>query len=363
MMMAHMLGASVDIDIAEELIGQMDGKIKISIGSVIYLIIPFAALFIGGFIYSKQSVAANIREKLYGAIGIGVFYGLFLAVMTFFSGISLEQSVEEFSMKLAVNYSFLGALFMGLILGSLFSILGILSTLGKFKTTGHLPGLFQYGQAIHQGISAVWRGLLISFAVMTIIVMVLGSTIKEDMMFELPFLEESSWGAIVLLIGIQLGYYFWHLFTLGTINLTAFIEGETEGFSYSLLTGLAGKGEEFVYLMSDMETFDLIIKFGIIIPILLFIWAGYKIGFKSSTSGTALHIAVFSLVFAVISAFLVSITNFNLSMSGTFITEMMGEAEPSVQFGYSMMAVFIKSFLFSFAAAFTGAYVNKVRNQ
>lgn len=100
---------------------------------------------------------------------------------------------------------------------------------------------------------------------------------------------------------------------------------------------------------------DLYLKLAILIPVALFIWAGFKLERKPNVIK---NLVIFSVVYAVIMSLLAAFTDIGFGLSGG--SENAEDAlEFSLQLGFGPFGTFIKSLLFSFVFAFLGTFIHK----
>ncbi|MDE3840203.1 hypothetical protein C0966_12685 [Bacillus methanolicus] len=347
----------VDMNIDEPI----SGEIKLSFGAMILLLIPLLSLFSSGMIYQKISRETSPASLFYGAITVGIIYGLLLVIISLFSGFDYDVDSELLSIKIHTSYSIFSAFIKGFGFAFLFSYIGMLFAINFKKATGHLSQVHEYGEAIHQGISTFFRSML-AFSVISIIIF--------KMMTD-KFLNQLAWligdatvqqiidksSQFVLAIGTQIGLFTWNLSSFGTLKLVGRSDDEDSIFTYSMFKGIETKGD-FTDLdlykfheIIDSSNFGLYTKLGTLLLIILFIWSGYRISKKASNS--LVSIVIYSFVYSLLFSLLTAITKFHISGTAS------NESSFEMMLGFSGIAGFIKSYLMSFIFAYAGTFIAK----
>jgi hypothetical protein len=332
-------------------------------GLIIYLLVPFIALFIGGLVagYRNRNTDKGLLES---NLAISALYGLTLSVISLFAGMSFSEKIREdalnLDIKLGIDYSFFGSLFTGFIMAFVFAGLGILFAQNFRKFTGNLSEMIPYGEAIHQAFSTMVRGVILLFVFFVIFI-----SSKLDMAKDWAAYELGLQGLIdkiyllIITIAAQLSVYVWNLIHFGKFTFSGNEDGDVGSISYSVWSGLSANGEgeqELFFLEKGLEMLDipLYLKLAFIIPILLFVWAGYRIASKGNG---IIELAVFSFVYAILLAGIAAITDMG------FTAELSGfdSGKMEMAWGFSGFGMFIRSFLFAFLFSYAGSWLTRLR--
>ncbi|MBB5173869.1 hypothetical protein [Texcoconibacillus texcoconensis] len=336
-MMAHFVGFSV-VGSGGEL---AELSMSAQTGLYLYLLVPLVALMIGGFVSAKQNAHFGVFERFNLSVVIGAVYGAVLAVFSLFAGTSMALDMGEFGgpgMDIAVSgqYSFFAALWHGFLLGTIFSFFGALMQFGPPKVTSHLSGRLTYGESLHQAISTVIRGVLLSVFVLLVVFLVQfgGEVFDDTFMF------------IVLLT--QLGGYLWVLLNFIPFSMSADMFGESGALNVSVLSGFEAVGE-----MGDtavLNDYGIYLYLGLLLPIALFLWAGYRI--RLQVKGDVLKaVLAFSGTYALLMAALATLTAFSFEMNAGSLGVGAEMLEVSIGFGFftTLFISFITASLLTYA--------------
>ncbi|MGM0903638.1 MAG: hypothetical protein ACQEXB_21380 [Bacillota bacterium] len=345
-------------------------SIDIQNGSVLYIFIPFVSLFVGGVI-----LGARNRKKQLSLLGLNlsmaVIYGVVLAITAIFAGFSYKTKVvNEFfnvNIQMANNYSFISSLILGLSFAFIFSGLGILFSRNYRKITGHLPEIMPFGEAVHQAFSTVVRGMALLFVLFILYFSTKVNEWKDNLGLFLAgsgietLLEKSS--MFVVTLSAQLSNYVWNLLHLAPLGLTVKDDSEEMSVGYSVFKGLTSNEEheyEIAFLQQMLEGSDvgLYLKIALIIPILLFVWAGYQLAKGHENQLT--QVAVFSLIYAIIMGGLALITD--LGFAAKISETGYGSEEVGASLGFSALGVLTRSFIFAFIFSYAGTWVRKLKS-
>lgn len=343
------------------------GELNLSFTYVLFIILPLIGLFGSGILYRKKQTDVSLQSFLSGAIGIALIYSLLLTIFSLFSGFDyeLKHADDGVSFNLAMNtaYPLFETFFKGLMFGMVFSLLGMLFSINFRQMTKQLEMLIPYGNAVHQGFAAFLRG----FTALTIIMVAILISKINDVKAMLPMvdipgvsqlvLEKTTWVACYL--GVQLSSIVYGMSHFSPLSLKYEGDGDSGEFSFSTLSGFKTDStsmDEDLYLdlFFNVTNIDLYLKFAMIIPILLLIFAGYSLAKSKEFSFGSL--AILSLVY---SLFVSALASFSaISLDGLIN---MGDEENAITFsiGVSVIRVFIGSFILSYIAGFAGSYLTK----
>lgn len=347
----------------------MGVDVLIKNGLLIYLLIPFLSLFAAGIFAGRRNKITSLSEYLYDGAGIAVFYSIILTIVSLFAGFSFNTNLQDLNMVIDINnhYSFSKTFFMTLIIGFLFSSLGILFSIRFRKTTGHLSEWIPYGEAIHQAISVPVRGTFILFMIVFAFLSSKISDLKDVLGSELegtPFSEflDKSYGLLISL-SIQLGSYIWNLLHFASLSLTSKDDNNVGSIGYRVFGGIkatgSAKDSDFSSIAGILSSADIgfYLKLAILIPIGLLLWSGFHIAKQPNLFKNLL---VFSFVYALFMLMIVAVSDLGFSFSfvnaGSHYTA-------SMMLGFSPVIMFISSFIFSFVFAYAGSWIDKLRTR
>lgn len=337
-------------------------KLKLSFGLIILLLIPLLSHFISGIIYQKTSREISTANLFYGAITVGILYGLLFAIVSLFSGFDYDVDSDLLSIKIHTSYSIFSAFLKGFGFAFLFSFIGMLFSINFKKATGHLSQVHEYGEAVHQGISTFFRSML-AFSVISFITFKIMTEKSFNQLAELfgdsaaeKIIEKSF--QLALVIGTQIGLYIWNLASFGTLQLIMRPYNKEGILSYSMFKGIETKGDFTdleldlykLHEMIDRSDFGLYTKLGTLLLIVLFIWSGYKISKRATNS--LVSIAIYSLVYSLLFCLLTALTKFYFSASDNGLSF-------ELMLGFSAMKGFIISYLMTFIFAYAGTFIGK----
>jgi hypothetical protein len=350
--------------------GNAAANVQVKNGFVIYLLIPFIGLFAAGILSGRRNKRTNLISRLFDAVGIAILYSVFFTIFSFFAGFSYHVDLNEklFNVTIDINthYSFIKTLLMTFLLGFFFSSLGNLFSIRFRKTTGHLADWLPSGEAIHQAIAVPFRGILILFVVLTISITSKVSDLKDEFG---AYLSGTPWSQLldksytwIGTFSVQLGAYIWDLLHLSPLTFLLTAKSEKASVEYGIFSGFktsVNTGDFDIQTLESMISstdLEMYLKFAILLPIVLFLWAGFRI---SKRPHFFKNLLVFSFVYAIIMAGLTAFSDLGFSFSG----KAMGEIAPNVsmELGFEPLGIFMRSLLSSFVFAYLGSWISKLR--
>ncbi len=350
--------------------GSVNADALIKNGFLIYLFIPFIGLLAAGILSGRLNQRRSFSERFYDAAGIALLYSIFFTIVSFFAGYSFHTSVDagigNFTLDINTNYSAIKTFFMTLLFGFLFSGLGILFSINFKKATGHLEEWLPSGRAINQAIIVPFVGSFVLFIGFFIYLTSKFSEFKEDIGASLlgsayaDMLDKTT-GAIATL-SVQLASYVWNLlhFAPLTFALDAETIADKGSISYGIFSGLKGTGgaqESVSYMQMALSSTDLemYLKFGLIIPIALFIWTGFRI---AKQPGLIKNLVIFSVVYALIMSGVAAISDIGFNFGGSGVGDI---PKMTMSLGFGPMLTFFSSLIFSFVFAYLGSWIPKLK--
>ncbi|MBB6453083.1 hypothetical protein HNQ94_001531 [Salirhabdus euzebyi] len=305
--------------------------LNVNLGLMFYVFLPILALFLAGVYVKSAFPNISITNKASISVYIGLLYGLFLGVLSFFAGFSFNFSAFEDSIRFANDYSFIHAVFNGVVLGSVFSFLG------SFKKED-VRSQFSYGDYVKKGATT----FLLVFAVVGLITSVATYFIVSNNMFT-KFLFENVPFVELLVVLFQFSIYVLNITMFNTFKIQASGEGGMGGELKFSLFGPSGDFEAhrtFGFLDDKMIYLFLLA----IITAAIFVWVGKKLA-----SGDLLrNVLIFSVIFAVIFTFFTA----NVSI---YVEGLMDYERGKIFAGFSLIQTFIVSLIYSGILSFIGA--------
>ncbi|MCM3668646.1 zinc ribbon domain-containing protein [Mesobacillus maritimus] len=344
------------------------GTFELENSAVIYMALPLISLFVGGLILGRRN-RETVDSLLSMNFAMAIIYALVLAVISLFAGFSYSASfVDEYfsvDFTLVNQYSFVRTLVFSFVFAFVFAGLGSLFSENYRKFSGQLSSLMPYGEGVHQAFSTIVRGIGIWFVVGSIFFFTKVHDLKENIgwfLGDTPMMTLLEKGFIVVVsLSAQFSTYVWNLLHLAPLTLTVRDDTEEMTVNYSIINGVTSSDfneSEFHYVQQLIANTDIgfYLKVAIILPILLFLWAGYRISLQQEN--TLMHMVVFSITYGVLMSFVASITDL------VFATTLYENGYPSKQMGFmlgfSTFGIFIRSFLFAFIFAYIGTWLRNI---
>ncbi len=302
-----------------------------SFGLTFLILLPILGLFLAGFYVRTKNKSYSITEKLTIAVVIGLIYGLFLSIVSFFAGFSFD--VTEGSERIAFDYdfSFFQALINGFVLGFFFSFVGAYEREEKSA----LP----YAKYV-QTSTAAFLSIFILLGAVTAIVSFLFINDSVEMRFLIN--DAPLIGVLVFLV--QFSFYLINI-AIGNAFKLKVVEdysGFTPEAKYTLF-GPSGTDAREIFSFLDGKLIFLYILALLIAG--TFVWIGKKYITGNIVTSTIIFSALFAFLFTFISV------NSSITLNG--MVEYGDRME--VLFGFTVMRTFIASFLFSGVFSFIGA--------
>ena len=366
-MMSNLQSPDLTVTASSDLFGDeekhtIEGETSLSL--LLYILVPFIGLFLAGIfstIYNKNR--GSSPSLLTSSIGIALIYAIFFSFLSLFAGFDYDVKLreEDFNVLLDVetHYSFFGTFFSTFIIGFLFSGFGLLFSIDYRRITNHLSSMNEIGAGIHHGIATLVRGLLLVSVSFYIYFLSKLDDLRNSLAVEfLPFdslVEKSQ--LIIMSFSLQLGSIVWNLIHFGTLSLEVSEDNDASELTYSIFSGVNSEGAGGDLFASEMllnsSDFEMYAKFGLLIPIALFIWAGFRI---ARFQNQLMNLVAFSVVYSLLLTMITAATNWSFSMT-------MDLEENFFAFGFGLTGVFIRSLLLSFVFAYLGTWIRKYRSQ
>lgn len=354
-MSSHLLNSKLTYTIQEE--GEpFKGGVHLQSGSIILLLLPLIALLLCGYFYGRRN-KMDTQQYWVSSLLIGIVYGGLTAIVALFAGFSFSGGLTELTTSFSVenNYPFFKALLAGFFIGTIFSFIGSLLGSGTMKSLTSSP--------LKEGIRTITIGITASIAV--VIVLFYGMLFDEFSMLSFETMSTSSF----LLLAFQGGFLLWSILNLSTLSLEWNGIGYNDLFLpfseniqiiYSALSGFKViPNTEVSMLFNNTGNLQLYMLLGLLIPVALFIWAGYRM---QQEGAVQIHrIAMFGFVYALLMSLLVAGTNTGIEFFSSSVSLVELEDAPRAFIGFSAISTFFKCFIFSTLLAIGGAYWKKQR--
>ncbi|WP_347548718.1 zinc ribbon domain-containing protein [Pseudalkalibacillus hwajinpoensis] len=351
-MSAHLLNSklSFDLQAGPE---TFTGGVHIQSGALILLLLPIAALLVTGYFYGRRN-DLDTQQYWISSLLIGVIYGGLTAIIALFAGFSFDGSVKEelmtASLAIENSYPFFRALLVGFLIGTIFSFMGILFGSGTMKSLTSSP--------LKEGLRTILIGISTSIV---ITVFLLYRYITDTEVAWLTY--ETMPASVFIIIAVQGGLLLWNVLNLSPLTIEVNGIGENMQVIYSILSGLKIDSSDPLFTLAFSDPGNLkYLLVGLLIPITLFIWSGYRL---QQQGPIQFHrMVLFGFIYAFLIGLLTAGTNTGFEFYGRDMIETMSFTDiPSLFIGFSFISTFFKCFIFSTLLAIAGAYWKKVRGQ
>ncbi|WP_226655199.1 zinc ribbon domain-containing protein [Pseudalkalibacillus hwajinpoensis] len=352
-MSAHLLNSTLSFNMTKA--GERSGgDLELQSGLLILLLLPLISLLIAGYLYGRKA-SGTFQHYWVSSLLIGLVYGMLTAVVALIAGFQFDASAQDSGLvaNLAIenNYPFIKAFFAAFFLGTVFSFIGSLYGSGTMKQLTSSP--------LKESIRTILFGISLSIAVMVLL-------LYRFMSDANPFLSfDDIPASYFLIIVFQGGFLLWNTLNLSSLTLDMNLLDEKLRVMYSALGGLKIETNDpfsmFSFLSSNPGNLKLYMMLGLLLPIGLFLWAGYRMH-----QGGAIQLHRF-VVFGLLYAFMMSLLAAGLNTGFTFTFDFLaGEFQdmtdvPFLFIGSSAITTFFKCFIFSTLLAICGAYWKKRR--
>jgi len=286
-------------------------SVSIHLGILLFGLIPLFALLICNFIFIKNK---NSKDVLYNSLGVGIAYGLILAIISIFSS-STTSSVSHmmnYGIVISYGYKILELFVNGFVLGFISTYL-----MGYKKK--------YFGENIYLDIlKFAINSILILYAVIFVILLGI-SLVDNNYLYELGLY---NYHRNTILIVSQLAAYI-----LAFVNIVPITIGSNK---LSLLSTI-----------NSSLSFDIKLMFIalILLSILVLILTGYKLRkkFKDTSSNIILIFSIcYALVLTIVSAF--SVIYISSGMPLLQISSYLS----NIYMGAGVISTFIISFIYSY---------------
>lgn len=289
------------------------GNINISIGMIIYLVVPFICIFISNIVFIKKE---NIKESeiLKDSFIISIIYGLILGIISFLGRNFITANLNEYySLSIIIKYSFIKSIVNGTIISFLPTYIILFKKvkpkLSKFKL-----------------INKVLKTVVLIY--ITIIIFLIISVFLNNTKGIQNFIAIPQIGVYILqavnLIPIAILNTIISIFNIGDVNM---------------------------YLSENM---NLLIYSLMLITIIIFIITGYEL--KSSFKNKYV-IKYFSLIYSITIGIIVYLSK--IDTSGSLSLLELQNYESYSYIGASVILGITISFLYSYSIIALGYRLNK----
>ncbi|RKQ28563.1 zinc ribbon domain-containing protein [Oceanobacillus halophilus] len=337
MMLSNLVGQKVNLKGIEEIeVGQINFSLEL--GIFLLALIPILGLFLSGLYVKTTNPNLLAKQYLQISIYIGIIYSLFIGIMSFIAGTSIiiESTVMDISMEYTHSFSFIQSLVNGLILGFIFSLLGIYQ-----KDAMKLSQPVTIIEYIQKTTFIILGSVLIST-----IIGYLFLTSNVNASYELAnfsFLEKAP-------IFIQMGVYLLNVAMFNGFQLSSYIEGINQDMQLSIF-GISGNFAE-VYTTFDFNDGKIYIYLLMFLMAALFIWIGRQF--------TRIHIKNSSLIFGAVFAIIFTFITVNTSLTMEAMTSFGISENVTINVGFSAVRTFITTFIYISVLTYIGGkYFNK----
>ena len=285
-------------------------SVSIHLGILLIGLIPVFALLLSNLIFIKNK---NSKDVLYNSLGVGISYGLILAIISIFSSTTSSVShMMNYGIVISYGYKVLELFVNGFILGFISTYL-----IGYKKK--------YFGQNIYLDILKIAiNSISILYAIIFVILLGI-SLVDNNYLYELGLY---NYHRNTILIVSQLASYI-----LAFVNIVPITIGSNK---LSLLSTISGS------LSFDIKLMFIAL---ILLSILVLILTGYKLRkkFKDSSSNIILIFSIcYALVLTFISAFSI------IYISGGMPSLQISSYLSNIYMGAGIISTFIISFIYSY---------------
>lgn len=300
------------------------GSIEAHIGILVLLIMPIISIIISNFIFLRKE-NKDLNSVILNSIGVGISYGLMLAVISIFATIK-SNPVDMMDYSLAVNFSyrFSSLLINGFIIGFLTTY--IFSFKKKYRNNNIYLDIFK---------SAI-NTVAIGYVSVSIILLVLAlsdpSFLNEIGLYE--YLDKFNIGIILS----QLTAYIWEFANFVPISI-----------NHNIISML-NMGNTGMFFNTKLIFYAMIT-----LSLLIILISGCNIKYKYRENGKK-AILIFSLSYAMIMGILAMFSY--ITVGGSISLFEMNNYNASVFMGASITFTMIITFIYSYVVSWIGYKLN-----
>ncbi|AFS79856.1 putative membrane protein [Gottschalkia acidurici 9a] len=312
-----------------------DSNISLKGGYFPLMLIPATVFFIIGMLISKKDMSENRKINISNIVLTGLAYGLYLAIISLISRYSIEINEYGFSAKLLKKYAVTSALFNGVIISSIFSLFGY-SVYGKLKKREY--SLFKHEILLNGTFNF---GVILSISFILVFIILFINTKSEGLLL--------SREGINMIMRLHASAYVFLLLNFGTFKMF-----EDDSATYLDKTSIFNLNEVGTDISGN---FSIYMYIALIIPFIVFFLLGRKTKIKH---GQDMKRIIFtSMVYSLLVTIFAYIIN--LKMSASVSGNMLFEESDAfmISMGFSIISVFIGSFIFSFIGVLAGNLLSK----
>lgn len=274
-----------------------EGSLSTTSGLFLSLLVPAALFMVGGYCIGKGM--EEYKNRFFHHLFLAGLYGVGIGLLSMIASGEVRIPIPDGligNIDIEKNYSFSKSVFNAFFISFVFMTVG--SSL-RLRKSSH-PNSEKYGSSIKTAITHSVLGLLLMMVIGTVYM-----STNEEMQLEGAFQKT--------LYGTQLGGYLWNIAQFGTLTFEENSFNESTESSYSLLGGSTASLEDEGIGVFIEESLGAMIWLLILIPLALHVRAGRKL--RGASEGLLHALAVYSLVFGLVCAILVSITRLKVSSS------------------------------------------------
>ena len=345
-MSSHLLNSKLSVDLNSDF-ETFKGGVHLQSGPLILLLLPLLALLCSGYFYGRRN-RMDTQQYWISSLLIGITYGVLTAIVAIFSGFSFKGTttgITTASLVIENNYPFFKALVTGFFIGTIFSFIGCLFGSGTLKSLTSSP--------LKEGLRTITIGISASIVVVIVL------------LYRLLFGDFAGIGfeniptSAFLVIAVQGGFLLWNILNLSPLSIEWDGFGDRAQMTFSSLSGMnTMPSNELAMLITNFGNLRLYMMLGLLIPIALFVWAGYRMQQEGDIQ--FLRLTLFGFLYALLMSLLAAGTNSGIEFFSSMNVDDIEDA-PRLFIGFSAIATFFKCFIFSTLLAIVGAYWKKQR--
>ncbi len=320
-LLSHLLGATIKVTLS----GYGCKILKFRGGLYLYILIPSIIFIVLGILRGRKDLKEERYFNPIDAALVGLYYGLGLLILSFcnFKKINIPIPYIRKHITIAKEYSFLGALFNGLMIALIFYLAGY----GIYMLIKKENKRFFKYRYIFNGIFLLTLGYIISLIAYMIVFR--GHIISAD------FIEFEDFDIVTIL---QYPAYLWSLINFNTFTSSGVYNLVNISLlkNVDILKEVLGKGRLIVlYLLT-------------FIPFILFFFQGRKER-GAGTGNLYLNLVYNSLTYSLLMTFFAV---------GSFMY-MNVDNEMIISMGFKAVETFFSCFVFSYLISLSGAFLTK----
>ncbi|MGL5314545.1 MAG: hypothetical protein ACRC92_14945 [Peptostreptococcaceae bacterium] len=318
-MMALNLG-SIDL-YSSTMLGS--GAVNLEIGVLIFLLSPIIAISVSNLLFNKNKESISILSNI---IGVGLTYGLLMAILSMFASISINNSeLAQYGIVIKSRFNFVSIFINGFIISALCTyIVGF-----KKKDKEEII----YFKVLDSALKSIAIGYVLVLIILSIV------TISDNTyLYEIGLYGYTNQFNIVTVL-TQLAAYLWAFANFIPITIGSFSES-----AFSIINSN-------LFLDTKLIFYSLIA-----LSLLIILISGYRLKdkYKVDNIKPVIYFAIsYSAFMGILSTFSKIVLGGNISLFGS------QNYQTSISMGFPLISTIIISFIYSFLVALIGYKLNE----